>query len=244
MKSFLKLFLILMVIAPLVACQQQKSKKRSEIRRGGRGAPAVQPGAPNVTLPQLGQATPGQVGAHPTGMPFGAIVSGDGLDDVTFDRYIHDFVSATMPRHELGTVSGQMNQSTGVRFWARIAPATGAFNPNGMNATINQADSELRIVIWDTYAGTYDATNELIPEYPVHVKGTAQGQITGNRFDIYFSQTYKSVNNTQETGWFRFQGDFTNQWVKGRVWYANGGSTGFNDMGNIVIPTCSFFKCN
>ncbi len=238
-----------MIVAPLMACQKQESNKRSGIRKGSRGAPAIQAGMTKgqAQIPQLGQATPGQIGAHPAGQPFGAFVSGDGLDDYTFDRYIHNFVSATMSSDQLGTVSGQMNQTTGVRFWARVAPTAGAFNPNGMNSQIAAAGSELRIVIWDAYAGQYDINNELIPEYPVHVKGTAVGQINGTSFDVYFSQTYKNFNNVDETGWFRFHGTFTPQWVQGRVEYVNGYSASNSqllDMANIVIPTCSFFKCN
>jgi len=79
-----------------------------------------------------------------------------------------------------------------------------------------------------------EMNGEVIPEYPVHMRGNAVGQIQGNSADIYFQDQY---------GWIRFYGNFDSQYFYGRVYFDN--TNGWaNDMGDFYIPTCSFFRCN
>lgn len=237
MKAFLKLLLIAAIASPVVACQKSDNKRGSiRTQRTARGAPYVRPETSTQGLPQPGVQYPTQPGAPSGGRTWGAVHGGNGrISEVEFDARIHDFVAATMNPMELGSVSGQIGAQTGVRFWGFVEPQGTRFNPMGMgSANISSTNSELRMVIWDSYAGMIDVNGELIPEYPVHIKGNAVGQIQGNNADIYFQDQY---------GWIRFYGTFDSQYFYGRVYFDN--TNGWaNDMGDFYIPTCSFFRCN
>lgn len=230
-------FLVIAAVAlPLVACNNGGNKKGSintvrqtrgpamPVGYGPQGVP--QPGAPNYYNP--GNTQTGQ------GRLWGAIFAGNLLSMDDFDYNLHDFVANIMSPTDLGYVSGAYNDSTGVRFWGYAEPSSGILNPNGMNnVTINTSKAELRIVIWDSYAGQIDSSGELITEVPVHIRGGASGVINGN---------YARVRFTDKYGFIELEGNFDAQYFHGTVWFDNNGGYA-NWMGEFAVSTCAFFRC-
>jgi hypothetical protein len=240
MKALFKMILLLAVVAPLVACQKGENSKRGNIRRAYRGATEINRLGYNPGIPQPGYTDPNRPFSPTGGSSWGAMHAGSRLTNDEFDFYYHHFVSATMDAEMLGDVSGQVGDSTGVRFWGYAQGAGGVrINPYGSNnMNIDTANAELRIVIWDSYAGQYDSEGELVPEYPVHIRtGTSghsvSGQISGNWAKIVFRDQY---------GWIELNGTFDANYFSGWAWFDNsGGSAGH--LGDFYIPTCSFFRC-
>lgn len=236
MKEVLKVMFITLLAIPLVACPQKEKKRGSIAARQARGQAELgrTPGNPGV--PGVNTNDPNRAYSPQGGRLWGAVYHGNQLDNQTFNYWTHEFVAATMPREELGTVSGELNQSTGIRFWGYAEP-NGAFNPSNTNQrlSISPSNAELRVVIWDSYAGQVDSTGELITEYPVHIRGQASGEIVGNKAWVRYQDSY---------GWVELNGSFDTQYFSGWMMFdnANGGSAG--PLGFFFVPTCSFFRCN
>lgn len=229
MKHLLNVLMIATVTMSLVACGQQGGKKNSG--RVGRSARSF--GISDVRFGQQTVPYIGQQSVSGSGRAWGGIYTGGYFTEEEFNYNLHDFVAATMDSSQLGTVSGQQNANTGVRFWGSVQ-TNGQFNPNGGgSAGILSQNSELRIVIWDSYAGHYDSTGELITEVPVHMRGTASGEVVGNQARVRFSDDY---------GWIELNGTFNGQYFQGTAFFDNNGGYA-NYLGMFTIPTCSFFRC-
>lgn len=232
MENVIKLILLTMVALPLVACQQDKSNSRTSVRsRTTRGDSAISTLGQNPGIPRL-NTNSGGPGSPSAGRVWGSIY---GMAGVDFQQSVQNFVSSTMDPNLLGTVSSNYNDSTGIRFWGYVETQTGQFNPTGgNNVAVTSANSALRVVIWDSYAGSVDANGQIIPEYPVYMQGTAGGTIQGNRADITFTDGF---------GYIYVYGTFDASYFQGYVWYDNNGGAA-NHLGAFYIPTCSFFRCN
>lgn len=239
MDRLIKIIVIAAMALPLVACNNGGSKKGSiNTVRQTRGIAAPYGGGPMGPqgVPQPGQPNTFNPGNTQTGQNrlWGAIFAGSLLSMEDFDYNLHDFVANIMSPTDLGYVSGNYTDSTGVRFWGYVEPSSGVLNPNGMsNVTINSTRAELRIVIWDSYAGQVDSSGELITEVPVHIRGGASGSITGN---------YATIRFTDKLGFIELSGYFDTNYFHGTVWFDN--TNGYaNYMGEFAVATCAFFRC-
>jgi hypothetical protein len=232
--------LIILVMSIMLTACGKKEKKEPISLRGARG-PVSDAGA----VPTSGTgSTPGTY-QPASGKTWGEITRGTFYTQNQFNDLVRYFTSATLNLYadppEIGFVSGDSNQSTGIRFWGQVATTT-AFNPTAsVSAQVSGASSELRIVIWDAYAGQTNAAGQTIPEYPVHIKGNATGTISGNHAIITFNQPgYGTItldgtfdqNNFQ--GWARFANEI----------FWDGQKPGAaNYLGQFRVSTCGFFNC-
>lgn len=189
----------------------------------------------NPGVPGYYSATPNQAYGPGGGRTWGAMFAGSSFSNSDFDNNVHALTSATMDPSQLGFVSGDLNQSTGVRFWGYAEAGSGAFNPNGMNyTTIRPNTAELRMVIWDSYAGNLDLSGDVVPEYPIHIRGSASGEIQGDQAWVRFTDKFGTVD---------LVGRFDSQVFSGYVAFSNkNGAAGY--VGEFFIQTCSFFRCN
>lgn len=229
MKRLFNILMIAVVALPLVACGNLKGDKKGSVRTGraGRGM-SNEVNSGQRTAPFVGQQS------VTTGQVWSSLYGGSLLSDQDFNWNLQDFVAATMDPSQMGYVSSQENATTGIRFHGRAQTST-VFNPNmNMNANIVAQNSELRIVIWDSFAGHNDSTGELITEIPVHMVGTATGEVVGRTARVRFSDSY---------GWIELYGTFDGQYFRGNAFFDN--TNGYaNYLGMFAIPTCSFFRCN
>lgn len=162
---------------------------------------------------------------------------------------VKGFVSANINSYgepsELGHVSGDIDQNTGVWFWGDVRTQSGYFNPNGsQSAQLDLTTAELRIVVWDSYAGQTDSAGQVITEYPVHIRGATRGWVSGNQVTVRFEDSY---------GWVELVGEYDANYYSGYVQYSNntfwdggtrdGVSGARGVMGYFYVPTCGFFRC-
>lgn len=218
--------MIAFIALPLVACNKGTKKNSSiSVGRTVRGPTQLVPnGTAPTQLPGWNTSTAGTPGTNNNGRLWGAIHSGSSMTEDSFNQSVHNFVSATLDPNQLGHVSGNIYASTGVRFWGYV-------EVNG--TSIVAQSSELRVVIWDSYAGYVDASGDLITEYPVHMRGNASGWVSGNQAVVRFQDQY---------GWIELRGNFDSQYFSGVVWYSNNnGAQG--QLGDFFVGTCSFFRC-
>ncbi|MGE0764383.1 MAG: hypothetical protein AB7N80_13965, partial [Bdellovibrionales bacterium] len=226
MKRLSHVLMIALVALPLIGCGDKGDKKsKVSVGRTSRGYSEVQT-AGIRSLPAPGQQS------TVSGKVWGSIYI-DGYyvrSQQEFNWNVHDFVAATMDPAQLGDVSGQSNASTGIRFWGYAGTNT-TINPNGSNnAQIIGTQSELRMVVWDSYAGYLDSQGELITEVPVHIRGNATGQVTGNSATIRFQDQY---------GWIELHGTINSQYFRGTIFFDN--TNGWaNYLGEFSVPTCAF----
>jgi hypothetical protein len=239
MRALLSYLMLAVMAISMMACQPDKSSSRTTLRNGraARGNSEFYPnGVPNqnqnLGIPQNGQTSSTRPYSPTTGAVWGAMYGQGYFSDDQYNSFIHDFVSSTMDSSQLGTVSGNLSDATGVRFWGHVETSSG-FNPNGStNSTIRSTNAILRVVIWDSYAGQVDSNGNLVPEYPVDMR-TVQGEVNGNTARIRFSDQY---------GWIELSGTFDAQYFTGTAWFDNNGGAA-NYLGVFYVSTCGFFKC-
>ncbi len=254
----LMILLLTTVVSVTLGCQKKSSKsegiKSSRCARGGCG---VRMGNAQGSVPQVGsqvfQGTnnSGRTGTYSAvdGIYWGQVHKGQ-YSQSQFDEGVRGFVSANInpwgDTAELGYVSGDVNQDTGVFFWGDVALVQGVFNPMGGAASgqIHLASAQLRIVVWDAFAGLVDASGQTVPEYHVQISGASSGFVSGNTATIRFEDQF---------GWVELKGQFDQQYFQGYVHYKNkqfwdgqshqgfSGSEGI--LGSFFVPTCGFFRC-
>ncbi len=231
--------LIILVMSIMLTACGKKEKKEPISLRGARGGVSD-----TGSMPTAGGGSTGGTYQPASGKTWGEITRGSFTQN-QFNDFVRYFTSATLDLYadpsEIGYVSGDSNQSTGIRFWGQVATQT-AFNPTASVSTqITSASSELRIVIWDSYAGQKDASGQTIPEYPVHIKGNASGSINGNQATITFNQP--------GFGSIKLQGTFDQNTFQGWASFDNetywdGQKPGAaNYLGQFRVSTCGFFNC-
>lgn len=231
MKSKAAVALLLILAAFMSACQGKKNQQQAIHQRCARG------GCGNIT------GDPSSGGVDSQGLKYGTAwgqIWRQNLSQNQFYSAVQGLVSSTIDPYSLGAVSGDVNQNTGVWFWGDVRMAQGFFNPNGnQSAQINGAVAELRIVIWDSFAGQ-TVNGARVPEYPIHIRG-ASGTVQGNQASIIFQDGY---------GQIRLDGTYNANYFSGTISYANSrrydGSTpgATSSLGSFYVPTCGFFRCS
>lgn len=232
MKRLTTIFLISLLTLPLVACQKGKNKGTS-VQRIARGSPGA---VGTVNNPQPGQQASTQTVAGRNNGRVGVIWRGQSFTNQDFDFFVHEFVTSFMNKEDLGTVSGEYNANTGIRWWGYVETTQGRINPYSTTTLqIVPQNSQLRIWIWDSYAASGQAT-----EVPVEIHGSASGWIQGGQAQVTFQDQYGSIT---------FGGTVDANNFRGYVIFDNaksvyGGTPAANYLGEFEIETCSFFRCN
>jgi hypothetical protein len=201
------------------------------------------------------QTTDGGTKVSRSGYVYGQIYASG--TETEFDRNVRGFTSASIdpwgdPQNnvtpELGLVSGQLNQNTGVWIRGDAHVQGGVFDPTGATKrNLDLSKTSIRLIIWDSYAGQTDASGQVIPEYGVSFANAKSGS-----FINYASKTAVIIFE-DDYGWVKFSGKFDANYFQGDVTYYNNDyvrsilapNDGAWDgsLGKFYISTCGFFYC-
>jgi hypothetical protein len=233
-------FILTTLLAAAVACQQ-KNPKRTSIRSGRNSRGDV-----NSPLEPSGPKTTSGVNACGSysvpGKVWGDVTSTAG--DQAFMQEINYMMSGVfsqLPQEDqLGYVSSQANQSTGVRFWGNVQSA----NASGQGA-IDVKTAEIRIEIFDDRACQTRSDGTQRPMIPIHISANQpgvkkiEGYITGTpnnggSANLYFEDAYGAII---------LQGTFSGQYYTGTMSYTLAGYSGSRTLGRFTVKTCNFFVC-
>lgn len=206
---------LLLAVLSLSACGK---KEGSGVRVAGRGAA--------TGVAQGGTSgTSGTCGAQSTGKIFDAYASS------TFEQQVKNFVSATLDPQSLGSISGNINDRTGIDF-----NATFRFDSNG---NVVAAESKVHIKIFDSFVGQV-YNGQTIQPYEVAFTAASEGMIDRNtrQFQVRFKDSYGEIV---------FQGSYDNSLAQGTVYYQNytavqGYQPTSGTLGSFRIYACSLIK--
>lgn len=242
MKRSIYMMMVLAVMMGLTACGKPKKSERINSGRCSRGGCANGNNDGGKADTESTEPSSGET-------LWGQIHKGNATQEQFYDG-VEGLVSASINSFddpsELGYVSGDMNDSTGIWFWGDVNTKGGAkFNANSpQNIQLNLADAELRIVVWDEYAGKADKNGNVIPEYPIHIRGATRGSVNGNTVVIRFEDDYGYVElvGTYDKDTFSGTVDFKNTtFWDGELHGGYKGAAG--RVGYFTVPTCGFFHC-
>lgn len=204
---------LLLAALSLGACAK---KDGGSVRVAGRGG--ASPG-----LAQGG--TSGTCGAQSMGKIF------DPYASPAFEQQVKNFVSATLDPQTLGSISGNINDKTGIDF-----SATFRFDSNG---NIVPGESNVNIKIFDSFVHQ-PYNGEIIPPYEVGFPAASEGMIDRNtrQFQVRFKDGYGEVV---------FQGSYDSSLAQGTVYYQNysavqGYQPTSGKLGSFRIYACSLIK--
>lgn len=250
-RNLVLLCLVVLSVGFLNACGKKDNKRTSISDRQARDA------APGATQPGEAdhQTTDGGAKSSSRGYVYGQIYAGG--SEAEFDENVRGFTSSTIdpwgdPNNgvtpELGTVSGQLNKTTGVWIRGDAYVQGGTFDPSGTNKRpLDVSRTGVRIIVWDSYAGKTDTSGQVIPEY-----GVSFTSATSNSYINYSTKT-AVITFQDDYGWVKFSGQFDADYFWGTVEYQNfdyvrsilapndGKWGGY--LGDFYISTCGFFYC-
>lgn len=155
----------------------------------------------------------------------------DPMASMQFEQQVKGFVSATLDPQGLGSISGNVEDKTGIDF-------IGAFKFDAQG-NLEKESSSLLIKIFDSYVGQVYEGQTIAPYVVEFVSGT-EGIInrTTRQFKVTFKDTYGEIV---------FEGQYDNQEAKGLVSYKNfvsvvGGQPAQGTLGTFRSYTCSLIK--
>ncbi len=225
MKKLTTLSLLLLVLVTTVGCN--KSEKREVVtKRLARGQSAYA----NIVDGMVGQLNVNNSGQ------WGYITAPSSWNPSSFDAEVKGLMSATLPFAEMGTVEAFAGGRTGVMFQGAIRATVTAAGVT--NADLSSA--MLRVAIWDSLAGTNDASGKLIPEYPIDMIG-ATGMANGQNINLTFADNFGTITFVGQIIGNRFEGDVRyNNLVSAEPSMA----PKVSNLGRFSIIACDFFVCN
>ncbi|WP_413613416.1 hypothetical protein [Bdellovibrio sp. HCB-110] len=208
---------VLVVLAlSLSACAKKDS---SAVRVAGRGA--------STGVTQGGTTTPNT--CSNTNMSWGKIY--DPSSSPQFEAQVKGFVSATLDPQSLGTISGNINDKTGIDF-------SGSFQFDAQGRLI-PASSTVVIKIFDSFVGQVYNGQTVVP-YVVEFSQASEGIIdrTTRQIQVKFKDSYGEIV---------FQGQYDNNTVQGTVHYQNytavsGYQPSGGTLGAFRAYTCALIK--
>lgn len=164
-----------------------------------------------------------------TAMNWGKIYDPDA--SAQFENQVKSFVSATLDPQSLGTISGNINDKTGIDF-------RGTFQFDSQGKLVTTASS-VTIKIFDSYVNQV-YNGQTIQPYVVEFTAAAEGMInrTTRQFQVRFKDSYGEIV---------FQGQVNNSTVEGTVYYQNytavaGYQATSGTLGSFKAYTCSLIK--
>jgi hypothetical protein len=220
---------LILTIASVWGCTSKKDDDSVVASRGGRGTPGISNPTTNTNSTSTGSGVPN--GTY-EGQSWGEVYCPDSSQQDSFMQSVFDLVSSTMSPDLLGYVSCTHADTTGVRFKGYIE-----VDSSGNVVTSN---STLRLIVWDSEAGTQTSVGQTIPEYPIDFSRAQSGTVQGSHADLVFSDDYGDI---------RFSGNFDQTYFRGTMSFTNRRS--FDNStprsgtfpGEFVVKTCGFFRC-
>lgn len=210
---------LLLAALSLSACAKKDS---SSVRVAGR---STNSGTTSGTGTTQGTTSSGTCGAQSAGKIF------DKYAASSFETQVKNFVSATLDPQSLGTVSGNINDRTGVDLFA-----TFKFDSAG---SLVAAESNMLIKIFDSYANQV-YNGQVIKPYEVSFSQASEGMIDRNtrQFQVKFRDGYGEII---------FQGAYDNSIAEGTVYYqnytaVNGYQPTSGTLGSFRMYACSLIK--
>lgn len=205
----------MLVVAALALSACGKKDSSSSVRVAGRDANGVQQNIPNTCT--SGQSTVGKI--------FDPYASSQ------FETQVKNFVSATLDPQLLGSISGNINDKTGVDF-------IGSFQFDSAGQLV-ASNSTVVIKVFDSYANqTYGG--QVIQPYIVQFNAAYSGSIDRNtrQFTVVFKDDYGAIE---------FRGSYANgQTAEGTVRFENyksvSGSPMSGTLGNFRVYSCALIK--
>lgn len=215
--SFFKnkmLGVLLLAVLSLSACAK---KDGSAIRVAGRGAATG-----GVSQGGTTTAPNGSCNTSTAGKIF------DPYAASTFEQQVKSFVSATLDPQNLGSISGNIYDKTGIDLFATFRfDSTGNIVADSSNVTIK---------IFDSYAKQV-YNGQVIEPYVVQFNAASEGMIDRNtrQFQVKFRDGYGEII---------FQGSYDNSIAQGTVYYQNytavsGYSPASGTLGSFRLYSCS-----
>ncbi|MDZ4660799.1 MAG: hypothetical protein SGJ18_04195 [Pseudomonadota bacterium] len=225
MKKVLCFSTLLLTLFLGAACS--KSNKRQTLtQRLARGQSAYT---------NIAQGMVGQLNLNNSGQ-WGYVTSEPTWQHGFFNTQVQGLMSATVPLSEMGTVDPLAGQKTGVMFQGAVKATV----TSGAITNIDLATASLRLVVWDSLAGTSDRDGKIIPEYPIDMIG-ASSQSNGLNVNLTFSDNYGNIQFIGNVMGARFEGSvFYQNWVSADP----GLPKGYQQLGKFSIVACDFFICN
>jgi hypothetical protein len=217
---FSKISLLILVLSStgLVACSQDNF---STVRTASNGGSSGGNGSAGGAFPTSCSST-----------TVGKIYDPAGGSSTSFESQVKSFVSATLNPTLLGSVSGDINASTGIDL-----KGSWSFDTSGNLVTKGAAVS---IEIFVSYVGTTDSSGQAILPYTIDFSSAASGTLnrTTGQFTVVFRDSYGSITFTGTKG---------STYSEGTVTFANstavsGYSASSGTLGSFKINNCALIK--
>ncbi len=155
----------------------------------------------------------------------------DPYNSPNFEAQVKGFVSATLDPQSLGTISGNINDRTGIDM-------IGSFQFDSAGKLV-AASSKVLIKIFDSYVGQV-YNGQTIAPYQVEFSQAKEGMIdrTTRQFQVKFQDGYGEIT---------FQGTFDSTVAQGTVYYQNytavsGSQPAQGTLGAFRAYTCALIK--
>jgi|GEM_PF-6348754 len=233
MSSVKKAICLALAVVVLAGCQQKKNQKQSlRTGRGLRGSTMVNTG-PNSSA--VSSATCGSYSV--AGKMWGEVTSYQGDQAFLQELKIltNPVLSTLSAEDQLGYVSGQSGQYTGVRFWGN-AVVMSAYG----NGTIDPNTAEIRLEIFDDRACQLKSDGTVRPIVPIHIGAgqpgfvSAEGYVNGGQARLTFVDNYGAIV---------LDGQISNNIYSGTVSYTTAETGGqARILGRFQIPVQGFFQ--
>lgn len=228
MSPLKKTFCLALTLIILVGCQQKQNKKQS--LRSGRGLRGST---------QVDKNSAQSCGTYKVeGKSWGEVVAMQNQQIFQQEvQMLTNPVLMTLPlEDQLGMVSGQSGQFTGVRFWGHAMTVAG-----GQYAAIDPGTAQIRIEIYDDKACQLRSDGTVRPVIPIHIGAglpgfiSAEGSVSGARARLTFVDIYGSIV---------MDGQISNSYWTGTLSYTTQ-QTGpqARILGRFTVPYCGFFTC-
>ncbi len=227
-----KLWMVLILItAVTVACQPPR-KKGTPINRGRGRISSGNLSAPGAT---------GNAGTVDSGKLWGEVTSNSG--DTAFRQELYYLTLPSLKdlgaEDQLGYVSSQSNQSTGVRFFGNAVTTGGS----GTTRQFAPDSMKIHVEVYDDLTGQQRSDGSTRAPVVIEISSahtdtfvSASGTLIGAQVNLYWEDTYGSI---------QMQGTINGSTFSGTMKYSdNSSGVSGHVLGNFSVPTCGFFQCN
>ena len=241
-KNSIKMVVALVMSMGFVACS--KSKKSTRLK------------SPNSLRTRTGINAPG-VTQHGTQGYAGKVIN---YDQSAFqwgvDSLVSSFLDMSEGAQEMGLVSGTPGQdNTGFYLAGKMILVSGPFNPNQYVSSAVSSNSVLSFRIIDNLVGQKSQSGEVFKSVDMNTFSLRNGNVSGNFVSLEFDYYSSNESNATVLGKVLLEGTFDASVFRGQLYFNNNqywdgaspGAPGTNQyavIGQIEVPTCSFFQCN
>lgn len=211
----MKKLTILIALSLLAACSPKKSSVKANA----------------TSTARIGGVTTGQCATGTSTANVGTIY--DATNPYNFENQVKGLLSATTSPYEIGTISGQGNAATGVRF-------NGVLKLDAAGNVIG-AQTQIKITVYDSIWQANQTQANLIEI----VFNTTKGSTIAGQFNTASGDGYLSLKDAY--GEIRFTGKIDAQNFSGTVAYQNttsvlGGTPASGTLGQFFIQRCAILQ--